>query len=93
MNHVAEARRLSLDAIGQRYRTLRLCRPAAVARMETSLRRHGQIAPVVVCPTAEDSFELIDGFKRLAAARAIDDITTFRPPDPVEFAVRPKTPG
>lgn len=72
MSQAADARRLPLEAIGQRFSTLRLCRPAAVARMEASLRRHGQIAPVVVCPAAEDGFELVDGFKRLAAARAID---------------------
>lgn len=77
MSQAAEARRLPLDAIGQRYSTLRLCRPAAVARMEASLRRHGQIAPVVVCPAAEDSFELVDGFKRLAAARAIEDFSAL----------------
>jgi ParB-like chromosome segregation protein Spo0J len=38
--------------------------------MERSMRRYGQIAPVVVC-RREEKPELIDGFKRLAAARRI----------------------
>jgi len=73
-----EAIRLELDAIGQRYGELRLCKPLAVAQMEASLRRHGQIAPVVVCPTDQGGFELIDGFKRLGAARAITNFGSLQ---------------
>ncbi len=44
--------------------------------MARSLRRYGQIAPIVVC-LGEETPELIDGFKRLAAARAIPNINTL----------------
>ena len=65
-----EIRLLALDEIGEAYRRYRLAVPEAEAAMAGSLRRYGQIAPMVVC-LREERPELIDGFKRLAAARTI----------------------
>ncbi|MGA8498878.1 MAG: ParB N-terminal domain-containing protein, partial [Xanthobacteraceae bacterium] len=48
----------------------RLCDPAAEEAMARSLQRYGQIAPVVVCQH-EGGTEVVDGFKRLAAARLL----------------------
>src|SRR5580693_7784151 len=59
------ARPVSLDGLGQRYRRYRLADPEAEEAMAGSLRRWGQLAPVVACVRAEQ-LELIDGFKRLA---------------------------
>ena len=39
--------------------------------MARSMRLYGQLSPVVVC-LRERRYELIDGFKRLAAARSLD---------------------
>jgi ParB-like chromosome segregation protein Spo0J len=71
-----ESRSLSLSALGESYHRYRLAVPEAEAAMVRSLRRWGQISPVVVC-LREESFELIDGFKRLAAARNIPATTTL----------------
>ena len=50
------------------------CSPeAALAR---TMSRYGQMAPVVVC-LREETPEILDGFKRLAAARTIADWTTL----------------
>jgi ParB-like chromosome segregation protein Spo0J len=38
--------------------------------MARSLERYGQLSPIVVC-RRQDRYELIDGFKRLAAARTL----------------------
>jgi len=65
-----EIRSLSLDAIGEHYRRYRLAVVEAEEAMARSLRRYGQIAPIVVC-VREEAPELIDGFKRLSAARTI----------------------
>lgn len=65
-----EIRLLALDEIGEAYRRYRLAVPEAEAAMARSLRRYGQIAPTVVC-LREERAELIDGFKRLTAARTI----------------------
>ena len=69
-------RPVSLDGLGQRYRRYRLADPEAEEAMAGSLRRWGQLAPVVACVRAE-RLELIDGFKRLAAARQIRELTSL----------------
>jgi len=60
----------ALDRLGLAYRRYRLPDPEAEADMAGSLRRYGQLAPLVVCPR-DDAYEVLDGFKRLAAARAL----------------------
>lgn len=64
----ALVRPVPFDELGQRYRRYRLCDPGAEAVMAGSLRRWGQLSPVVACVRGE-ALELLDGFKRLAAAR------------------------
>jgi len=68
-----EIRLLALDEMGEGYRRYRLSVPEAEAAMARSLRRYGQMSPLVVC-VREEHAELIDGFKRLAAARTIPSI-------------------
>jgi len=66
-------RPVTLDELGQRYRRYRLADAEADEAMAGSLRRWGQLAPVVACVRA-DKLELIDGFKRWAAARQIREL-------------------
>lgn len=61
-------RPVALSALGQRYRRYRLADPPAEAAMAGSLRRWGQLAPVVACAHGPQ-LEILDGFKRLAAAQ------------------------
>jgi hypothetical protein len=63
-------RPVSLDGLGQRYRRYRLADPEAEEAMAGSLRRWGQLSPVVAC-RREEKLERIDGFKRLAAAQQV----------------------
>jgi len=63
-------RPVALEALGERYRRYRLSDPTAEEAMARSLQRYGQIAPVVVC-LHDGSAEVIDGFKRVAAARLL----------------------
>jgi ParB-like chromosome segregation protein Spo0J len=67
---------VSLDALGHRYRRYRLADPPAEAAMAGSLRRWGQLAPVVACPRG-GQLELLDGFKRWTAARQVAGLTTL----------------
>jgi hypothetical protein len=67
-------RPLALAELGQRYRRYRLADPEAEEAMAGSLRRWGQLAPVVAC-VRSDKLELLDGFKRHAAARQIAGMT------------------
>jgi ParB-like nuclease domain len=67
---------VSLDGLGQRYRRYRLADPEAEEAMAGSLRRWGQLSPVVAC-VREEKLELIDGFKRFGAARQICALTSL----------------
>jgi ParB-like chromosome segregation protein Spo0J len=67
---------LSLDGIGDYYGRYRLHTPAAERAMARSLRRYGQVSPVVVC-LRQGRHELIDGFKRLGAARSLGDVSSL----------------
>jgi len=72
--HEGIARPVALAELGQRYRRYRLVDPEAEEAMAGSLRRWGQLAPVVAC-VRSDKLELLDGFKRHAAARQIAGMT------------------
>ncbi len=63
-----EPQELMLDQIRESYARYRLHVPEAERVMMRSLESYGQISPVVVC-VQEGRYELIDGFKRLGAAR------------------------
>jgi ParB-like chromosome segregation protein Spo0J len=64
---------LALTDLGEHFARYRLRSPAIERALEASLRRYGQMAPVVVFRW-HDRYELVDGFKRLAAARAVREI-------------------
>jgi hypothetical protein len=65
-----------LPRLGERYRRYRLADPLAEEAMAGSLRRWGQLSPVVACVCGEQ-LELLDGFKRLGAARQIAGWTSL----------------
>ena len=64
---------LKREEIGECYGRYRLHLPEAERAMARSLKRYGQLSPVVVCQRQE-RYELIDGFKRLGAARSLAGI-------------------
>jgi ParB-like chromosome segregation protein Spo0J len=68
--HAGDTGPLDVAQLAERYRRYRLPDPEAEAVMARSLRRYGQLSPLVVC-LREETPEVIDGFKRLAAARVI----------------------
>jgi len=61
---------LRWEEIGEHYGRYRLHVPEAERAMARSLERYGQLSPVVVC-LRQQRYELIDGFKRLGAARGL----------------------
>lgn len=65
-----------LDRLGQRYRRYRLADPPAEEAMAGSLRRWGQLSPVVACVRGAD-LELLDGFKRWSATRQATGSTSL----------------
>lgn len=71
-----EFRALRLEEIDERYRRYRVTALEAEEAMARSLRRYGQISPLVVC-LREEAPVLVDGFKRLAAARGLKGFETL----------------
>jgi len=67
---------LALTDVGEHFARYRLRAPATERVLETSLRRYGQMSPVVVFRW-QDRYELIDGFKRLAAARMVRELSSL----------------
>ena len=65
-----EVRPMAVEGLGERYRRYRLSDPAAEEAMARSLRQYGQSSPVVVCER-DGRPELLDGFKRRAAALVV----------------------
>jgi len=65
-----ETKPLAVAELGVAYRRYRLADPSAEDAMARSLRGYGQLSPVTAC-RRNDRAELLDGFKRHAAAAAI----------------------
>lgn len=68
---------IPLDTFGVRYRCYRLACPEAEAAMTRSLDRYGQLSPVVAC-LEKGTLQIIDGFKRLSAARRVPVLGRLR---------------
>lgn len=61
-----------LAELNERYRELRLVRPAAVSTIHESIERHGLLQPLVVNRTSSGEQVLLDGFKRVDALRELE---------------------
>lgn len=59
---------IAITELGESLSALRLCEPQAVNAMGVSLGRYGQLNALVVFDTGRN-IEVVDGFKRLRAAR------------------------
>ena len=61
----------NIQRIGERFRGLRIVDPSAERSILRSMEHYGQLSPVVVCRLEAGCDELLDGFKRLNAARSL----------------------
>jgi ParB-like chromosome segregation protein Spo0J len=66
-----------LERIDERLCRYRLQDASWERKMVQSLERYGQLSPIVVC-LHEEAYVLIDGFKRLRAARVLSGITQLQ---------------
>jgi hypothetical protein len=65
-------RRVAISGLGERHAHLRLCGEEPVLQMRRSLERHGQLTALGAYMAEMGELEVIDGFKRLRAARQLD---------------------
>lgn len=68
--HDTDTRLVDIDTLGERLAALRLCDRSALSAMRRSLEEHGQLTALVMFAQAEQ-LEVIDGFKRVRAARVL----------------------
>jgi ParB-like chromosome segregation protein Spo0J len=61
---------VELTQLGERLSALRLCEPPALLGVRRSLEQHGQLVPLLLF-VHEGRLEILDGFKRVRAARAL----------------------
>jgi len=66
----ADVREVELATLGEQLAVLRLCEPCALEAMRRSLEQHGQLTAVTLF-VRDEQIEIIDGFKRVRAARAL----------------------
>jgi ParB-like chromosome segregation protein Spo0J len=66
----AATRMVEIAALGERLSALRLCDAEALSMVRRSLEQYGQLAAVTLF-TERDGLQIIDGFKRVRAARAL----------------------
>jgi hypothetical protein len=75
MHESATATRMvEIAALGERLSALRLCDAEALTTIRRSLEQHGQLAALTLF-AEPGGLEIIDGFKRLRAARALGWVT------------------
>lgn len=65
-----DTRLVEIAPLGERLAPLRLCDASALATVRRSLERHGQLSAITLFVDAH-RLEIIDGFKRVRAARAL----------------------
>jgi ParB-like chromosome segregation protein Spo0J len=65
-----ETQKVELARLGERLSALRLCDAEALATLRRSLEQHGQLAALTLF-AERGELEIIDGFKRVRAARAL----------------------
>lgn len=62
---------IPIEKIGEKFSNLRIIRPKVEDGLARSLEKYGQVSPVIVAHISGDQYEMIDGFKRLRAARRL----------------------
>jgi ParB-like chromosome segregation protein Spo0J len=68
---------LDLNDFDLRLERYRIAAPKADQLLARSLSKYGQLAPLVYC-ILDDALVLVDGFKRLRAARTLKGVTTLQ---------------
>lgn len=61
---------IEVSKMGERYAAFRIANPRADAAMAKSMKKYGQLSPVV-CARIGGACELVDGFKRVRACRSL----------------------
>ena len=78
-----DTRLIAIATLGERLAPLRLCDATALAAVRSSLERYGQLTALTLF-VETDQLEILDGFKRVRAARALGWTTLLARIDDVD---------
>jgi hypothetical protein len=78
-----DTRLVAIATLGERLAPLRLCDATALAAVRRSLERYGQLTALTLF-VETDQLEILDGFKRVRAARALGWTTLLARIDDVD---------
>ena len=78
-----DTRLIAIATLGERLASLRLCDATALAAVRGSLERYGQLTALTLF-VETDQLEILDGFKRVRAARALGWTTLLARIDDVD---------
>lgn len=78
-----DTRLIAFVTLGERLASLRLCDATALAAVRGSLERYGQLTALTLF-VETDQLEILDGFKRVRAARALGWTTLLARIDDVD---------
>lgn len=70
MKTIAKISSIGIEKIDTRYSSMRLIAPSQVEHMACSMKKSGQLQPVIIRQESQE-YELIDGFKRYYAAQKL----------------------
>jgi ParB/RepB/Spo0J family partition protein len=63
---------IPLEQIDEGYARLRLTNPKAETNLLSSIKKYGQVSPVIVSKISSHRYEMVDGFKRLRVCRKLN---------------------
>ncbi len=62
---------IPIEEIDEGYSRLRFADPRSEANLLSSIKKYGQVSPVIVFGVSSHRYEMVDGFKRLRALRKL----------------------
>jgi ParB-like chromosome segregation protein Spo0J len=75
---------VEVEGLGERLSCLRLCDAESLAQMCRSFEQHGQLSALTLFRPGGETLEIVDGFKRVRAARALGLRTLLARVDPLD---------
>lgn len=82
--HPVQLLSVEVESLGERLSCLRLSDADSLAQMRRSIERHGQLSALTLFRAGSDALEIVDGFKRVRAARALGLRTLLARVDPLD---------
>jgi ParB/RepB/Spo0J family partition protein len=72
LKHISNIQEIPMSKLSTHYESYKFIQPKSEKAAFSSIQQFGQLAPIIVYPTVDKSFEIIDGFKRYRALKKLN---------------------